>query len=68
MSEQDLTLTDAIQIAMEAEKQAVALYKDAVQKELHWIVQKLPLKSATQVPLLWSVHAYQHMAAALLVY
>ena len=41
MSEQNLSLVDAIQIAMEAEKQAVALYKDAAQKTANMVIQPL---------------------------
>ncbi|MBN1937352.1 MAG: hypothetical protein JW934_22030 [Anaerolineae bacterium] len=41
MSVQNLTLVDAIQIAMEAEKQAIALYSDAAEKTASIIVQKL---------------------------
>ena len=41
MGEQNLTLVDAIQIAMEAEKQAVTLYKDAAQKTAHMVIQHL---------------------------
>ena len=41
MSEQDLTLVDAIHLAMEAEKQAVTLYKDAAQKAANLAIERL---------------------------
>ena len=41
MSEQDLTLVDAIQIAMEAEKQSVTLYKDAAQNAPNTVIEGL---------------------------
>ncbi len=41
MNEQNLTLVDAIQIAMEAEKQAIAMYSDAAEKTVNIIIQKL---------------------------
>jgi len=41
MSEQNLTLTDALQIAVEAEKQAAAFYKDAAAKAANTALQQL---------------------------
>jgi rubrerythrin len=41
MSEQDLTLVDAIHLAMEAEKKAVTLYKDAAQKAGNLAIERL---------------------------
>lgn len=41
MSEQNLTLVDAIQIALEAEKQSVTLYSDAAQKAANMVIQRL---------------------------
>lgn len=41
MSKEDLTLTDAIQTAMEAELKAVAVYKDAAEKAANTVVEKL---------------------------
>lgn len=41
MSEQDLKLVDAIQMAMEAEKQASALYSDAAEKTANTVIQRL---------------------------
>ena len=41
MSEQDLTLVDAIHLAMEAEKQSVTLYKDAAQKAANLAIERL---------------------------
>jgi rubrerythrin len=46
MSEQDLTLVDAIQIAMKAEKQAVTLYKDAAGKAANAALEGLFTKLA----------------------
>ena len=46
MSEQNLTLVDAIQIAMEAEKQAVALYKDAAGKAANTVLEGLFVRLA----------------------
>ena len=41
MNEQNLTLVDAIQIAMEAEKRAVVLYGDAAQKTTNLLAKPL---------------------------
>ena len=41
MSEQALSLVDAIQLAMEAEKQAVTVYKDAAQKTASMVIERL---------------------------
>jgi rubrerythrin len=41
MSEQNLTLTDALQIAVEAEKQSTVFYKDAAEKAANTALQRL---------------------------
>ena len=41
MSEQDLSLTDAIQMALESEKKAVAAYSTAAEKSSHEALQQL---------------------------
>jgi len=41
MSEQNLTLVDAIQIALEAEKQSAAMYKDAAEKATDKVIEGL---------------------------
>ncbi len=41
MSKENLTLTDAIQTAMEAEMKAVTVYRDAAQKAANTVVAKL---------------------------
>jgi rubrerythrin len=41
MSEQDLTLTDAIQMALESEKRAAAVYSDAAENAPHVALERL---------------------------